>query len=55
MFDLSGKAALVTGATGGLGAAIARALHGQGATSPCLGEHLTVWPIKVRDGEVFTA
>jgi nitrite reductase/ring-hydroxylating ferredoxin subunit len=30
-------------------------LHGQGATSPCLGEHLTVWPIKVRDGEVFTA
>ena len=32
MFDLSGKAALVTGATGGLGAAIARALHGQGAT-----------------------
>jgi 3-oxoacyl-[acyl-carrier protein] reductase len=31
MFDLSGKAALVTGATGGLGAAIARALHGQGA------------------------
>ena len=32
MFDLSGKAALVTGATGGLGAVIARALHGQGAT-----------------------
>jgi len=32
MFDLSGKTALVTGATGGLGAAIARALHGQGAT-----------------------
>ena len=32
MFDLTGKAALVTGATGGLGAAIARALHGQGAT-----------------------
>src|SRR5690242_11812579 len=32
MFDLTGKTALVTGATGGLGNAIARALHGQGAT-----------------------
>ena len=32
MFDLSGKTALVTGATGGLGGAIARALHKQGAT-----------------------
>jgi 3-oxoacyl-[acyl-carrier protein] reductase len=32
MFDLSGKGALVTGASGGIGAAIARALHGQGAT-----------------------
>src|SRR6185295_5598577 len=32
MFDLSGKTALVTGATGGIGAAIATALHGQGAT-----------------------
>jgi 3-oxoacyl-[acyl-carrier protein] reductase len=32
MFDLSGKTALVTGATGGLGAAIAAALHAQGAT-----------------------
>jgi 3-oxoacyl-[acyl-carrier protein] reductase len=31
MFDLSGKTALVTGATGGLGSAIARALHRQGA------------------------
>ena len=31
MFDLTGKTALVTGATGGLGAEIARALHGQGA------------------------
>jgi 3-oxoacyl-[acyl-carrier protein] reductase len=31
MFDLSGKTALVTGATGGLGSAIARAFHAQGA------------------------
>ncbi len=31
MFDLSGTTALVTGATGGLGGAIARALHAQGA------------------------
>ncbi len=32
MFDLSGKCALVTGASGGIGAAIAKALHGAGAT-----------------------
>jgi len=32
MFDLTGKKALVTGATGGLGGEIARALHAQGAS-----------------------
>jgi 3-oxoacyl-[acyl-carrier protein] reductase len=32
MFDLTGKTALVTGATGGLGGAIAEAFHAQGAT-----------------------
>ena len=32
MFDLTGKTALVTGASGGIGGAIARALHGAGAT-----------------------
>ena len=32
MFDLNGKTALVTGASGAIGGAIARALHAQGAT-----------------------
>jgi len=32
MFDLSGKSALVTGASGGIGASVARMLHGAGAS-----------------------
>jgi 3-oxoacyl-[acyl-carrier protein] reductase len=32
MFDLTGKRAVITGASGAIGAAIARALHGNGAT-----------------------
>lgn len=32
MFNLTGKAALITGASGGIGGAVARALHARGAT-----------------------
>ncbi len=41
MFGLSGKAALVTGASGGIGAAIARALHAQGAAVALSGTRRT--------------
>lgn len=40
MFDLTGKKALVTGATGGIGGAIARALKAQGATIAISGTRL---------------
>ena len=40
MFELSGKAALVTGASGGIGGAIARALHGAGAIVALSGTRL---------------
>jgi 3-oxoacyl-[acyl-carrier protein] reductase len=42
MFDLTGKTALITGATGGIGAAIAKALHGAGATVAVSGTRAAV-------------
>jgi 3-oxoacyl-[acyl-carrier protein] reductase len=63
MFDLTGKNALVTGATGGIGGSIARALHAQGATvalsgtrrdvldkiAAALGERIHVLPCNLAD------
>jgi 3-oxoacyl-[acyl-carrier protein] reductase len=42
MFDLTGKKALITGATGGIGAAIAKALHANGATVALSGTRAAV-------------
>ena len=39
MFDLSGKRVLVTGASGGIGGAVARALHGAGAITGLTGRN----------------
>lgn len=69
MFDLTGKTALITGASGGIGAAIARSLHGAGATvglsgtrtAPLeelaaeLGDRAHVLPCNLSDAEAVTA
>ncbi|QMU57723.1 MAG: 3-oxoacyl-[acyl-carrier-protein] reductase [Boseongicola sp.] len=69
MFDLTGKAALVTGASGGIGAAIARGLHARGATvglsgtrveplealAAELGERAHVLPCNLSDAEAVAA
>ena len=69
MFDLSGKRALVTGASGGIGGAIARTLHAQGATvgisgtrrealdalAADLGDRVQVFPCDLSDGAAVEA
>lgn len=69
MFDLNGKTALVTGATGGIGGAIAAALHAQGATvaisgtreeklnemAGTLGERVHVLPCNLSDPDAVDA
>ena len=69
MFDLTGKAALVTGASGGIGGAIARVLHEAGATvglsgtregplkdlAAELGERAHVLPCNLSDPEAVEA
>ncbi len=50
MFDLTGKSALVTGASGGIGGAIARALHGAGATVALSGTRME--PLEALAGEL---
>ena len=52
MFDLNGKHALVTGATGGIGGAIAEALHARGATVALSGTRAEVLEaLKAKLGE----
>ena len=69
MFDLTGKSALVTGASGGIGGSIARALHGAGATvglsgtreaplqelAAALGDRAHVLPCNLGDAEAVAA
>lgn len=69
MFDMTEKCALVTGASGGIGAEIARVLHGQGATvglsgtredplnalAAELGERAHVLPCNLGDADAVNA
>ncbi|MGP6085917.1 3-oxoacyl-ACP reductase FabG [Antarctobacter jejuensis] len=69
MFDLTGKNALITGASGGIGGAIAKALHGAGATVALsgtrveplealaaeLGDRAHVLPCNLSDAEAVNA
>jgi 3-oxoacyl-[acyl-carrier protein] reductase len=69
MFDLSDRTALITGASGGIGGAIARSLHAQGATvalsgtradalealASDLGDRAHVLPSDLRDAEAASA
>jgi 3-oxoacyl-[acyl-carrier protein] reductase len=69
MFDLNGKNVLITGASGGIGGAIAKALHAAGATvalsgtrvAPLealaaeLGERAHVLPCNLSDADAVTA
>jgi len=52
MFDLTGRTALVTGASGGIGAAIARALHGAGAAVALSGTRVA--PLEALAAELGT-
>tara|TARA_B100000029_G_scaffold400241_1_gene399116 strand:+ start:1638 stop:2384 length:747 start_codon:yes stop_codon:yes gene_type:complete len=49
LFDLGGKCALITGASGGIGSAVARALHAQGATVAVSGTRIEVLQSLVED------
>jgi 3-oxoacyl-[acyl-carrier protein] reductase len=69
MFDLNGKNALITGASGGIGGAIAKALHDAGATvalsgtrvapleelAATLGDRAHVLPCNLSDAEAVNA
>ena len=69
MFDLTGKTALITGASGAIGGAIARGLHAQGATvaisgtrreeldklAAILGDRVHVLPCDLADKEAVEA